>query len=529
MILNQKRFNILNAKFFYLFGFALLLASLPFSKFTLSISEFILLFTWIGEGRIVDKLRKFWQNKIAVVLISLYLLHLLGLLYTTDFKYAFSDLQIKIVILIFPIILSSIDPIEEKWFNRLLYLFVTGVFFSTIISLFVFLGYSKHVITDIRQISIYTSHIRLSLMICLSIFILIYFIINKFKTFKLLKVFIHLALIVWLVSFLALIESATGFVIIVIIGLSMIFYSAWKTKIFIYRILLISILVIITIFIGFYIHNTIDDFFVPKNSIVNTPLNTTKLGNPYLNNLKSNQIENGYYIWRNYSIAELKESWNKRSKISIDSLDKKKQPIFYTMMRYLTSRGLTKDAQGISNLTDNDIQNIENGIANIEYTKSFSIKSRAFKIFSEYENYNETKDASGYSIIMRLEFWKTAIDIIKKKPIIGVGTGDINIAFKNQYKINNTKLSTRWQLKSHNQFIAITVAFGIIGLICFFFILLYPILKIKKIDYLYIVFFLIVFISFFAEDTLETQVGVTLYAFFNSFILFIKPQFARVL
>ena len=37
-------------------------------------------------------------------------------------------------------------------------------------------------------------------------------------------------------------------------------------------------------------------------------------------------------------------------------------------------------------------------------------------------------------------------------------------------------------------------------------------------------FFIIAIVSFFAEDTLETQAGVTFYAFINSFLLFAKEK-----
>jgi hypothetical protein len=62
----------------------------------------------------------------------------------------------------------------------------------------------------------------------------------------------------------------------------------------------------------------------------------------------------------------------------------------------------------------------------------------------------------------------------------------------------------------------------VILLICFLFTLVYPFLENKNSHtILYQIFFIIIFFSLFTEDTLETQVGITLYAFFNSFLLFI--------
>ena len=157
------------------------------------------------------------------------------------------------------------------------------------------------------------------------------------------------------------------------------------------------------------------------------------------------------------------------------SFDKQGHLIEYTIIRFLTSKGLTKDAEGINSLSYKEIKYIEDGIANIEYTKKFSIKSRLFKLFSEYENYKQTSNPSGYSAIMRLEFWKASIGIVKQNIFFGVGTGDLKIAFKKQYEKMQTKLEPNWRFRSHNQFLAISVAFGIIGLLWFLFTLFYPV------------------------------------------------------
>ncbi len=88
-----------------------------------------------------------------------------------------------------------------------------------------------------------------------------------------------------------------------------------------------------------------------------------------------------------------------------------------------------------------------------------------------------------------------------------------------------SKLAPKWRLHSHNQYLSIAVAFGLIGLLWFLFTLFYPVIKLKMtFDYLYITFFIIALISFFNEDTLETQAGVTFYSFLNSFLLFARKK-----
>ena len=116
------------------------------------------------------------------------------------------------------------------------------------------------------------------------------------------------------------------------------------------------------------------------------------------------------------------------------------------------------------------------------------------------------------------------LNIIKKNPILGVGTGDISNAFNDYYEETASKLNEENRLRSHNQYLAITVAFGIIGLLWYLFSLLYPLSEKKNRNYLYIIFLAIMLLSMLTEDTLETQIGVTLFAFFNSFLVFANDR-----
>ena len=211
-------------------------------------------------------------------------------------------------------------------------------------------------------------------------------------------------------------------------------------------------------------------------------------------------------------------AWNARSDKKINSIY---DDGYGSLVRYLTSKDLRKDAEGVSQLTDDDVMNIENGIANFNYIENPGLKTRIMKIMVAYDNYADDRDANGSSVFQRVEYIKASLNIIKENPIMGVGTGDISVAFNDYYEKSNSKLTIENRLRSHNQYLAITVAFGVVGLIWFLSSMLYPLFADKKnINYLYIVFLLIMMLSMLTEDTLETQIGVTLFAFFNSFLVF---------
>ena len=172
------------------------------------------------------------------------------------------------------------------------------------------------------------------------------------------------------------------------------------------------------------------------------------------------------------------------------------------------------------NLTENDIRNIENGIANYNYIENPGFKTRIMKVMVAYNNYERNGDANGSSVFQRVEYIKASFEIIKDNPVFGVGTGIVKV-FADYYEDTNSKLKPEYRLRSHNQYLAITVAFGVIGLLWFLFSMFYPLIADKRNrNYLYMVFLFIVMLSMFTDDTLETQVGATLFAFFNSFLVF---------
>jgi len=250
---------------------------------------------------------------------------------------------------------------------------------------------------------------------------------------------------------------------------------------------------------------------------------TTRLGNPYWHDLANPQVENGNYVWLYVATDELKEAWNKRSAFDFDGKDKAGQDIKYTIIRFLTSKGYRKDAEGVSKLSDAEVRMVEDGIASIVYVEKPNFYVRVYKIFWEYNRYRITGNASGHSVMQRFEFWKASKAIIQENLWTGVGTGDLDDAFQQEYDESGSLLEQEYRWHSHNQFLAVTSAFGIIGLAWFLFGLIFPAIRLGKFpDYYYLSFFIIIMLSMLTEDTLETQAGVTVFAFFNSFYLFSK-------
>ncbi len=176
-------------------------------------------------------------------------------------------------------------------------------------------------------------------------------------------------------------------------------------------------------------------------------------------------------------------------------------------------------------LSDNDIRAIEKGTANAIFTRKFSISGQIYELLWGLDEYRKTGDPTGSSQMQRLEFWKASLGIIKENWLTGVGTGDMNEAFQQQYEKMKSKLAPDQRWRSHDQFLSIFVGFGIFGFLWFLFAILYPAVALGKFrDYFFLVFFIIAALSMITEDTIESQLGVTFFAFFYSFFLFARKE-----
>lgn len=507
-------------RYIYLFGIALVIASLPLSKATVGMGEVILFINWVMEGRLKNKFLVFFKNKTALILSSLFLLHLIGLTYTTDFNYAFFDLTVKLPLLALPLIISTAEPIGIKGLHRLLLLFIAAIVASTIASM---INYFTMDFTDIRAICTFISHIRLSLMICLSIFILMYFVFNRnvvgTQNFLFLR-FVFIIIACWLAFFLVILESITGLSILFITAFLLALVAAFRMKNKIYKTAIIALMIIIPSAVILYVGNIYKEYIANNTNTNNVLRKLTALGNPYMHDTLNTEMENGNYVYWNICRNEMEKAWNKRSSYKYDGKDRKGQGLKFTLMRFLTSKGYNKDADGVSKLIDDEVHSIENGIANVNYKRNQSLRTRIYETIWEYENVKTNANPNGFSAMQRLEYWKASICIISNHLLFGVGTGDMNIAFSKQYDIMKSPLDKNHRLRSHNQFLSFSCGFGLFGLLWFLITLIYPFfIKWVRKDFLYIVFFIVVVLSMFAEDTLETQIGLTFFAFFNTFLL----------
>ena len=521
----------------YLLGLLMVAVGLTLSPFLMGMSQFWLVLVWVFDGlctkSIKNKLSRFWHNKAAVLLAAFYLMHVVGLLWTSDFQYAMRDLRVKLPILVMPFVLSSMEPLDRKRFDFVMLVYVLSVFIATQFS---FVSYLRHNYEDVREISHFISHIRFCLNIVFSMAVIGYYLYKRrvskgkgvpsFGLKVVLDQFLMWFLLLWFAYMVYILESLSGYVILAAVVIVSAVYAflqwkksrAWHIAV---GAVALAVLVVAIVVVAHFVRPMLKVEPVDFTALEKT----TAQGNPYWHDTFHNPVEDGKYVGLYYNRMELQEAWSQRSELPFEGTTTDGESLEATLARYLTSKDLRKDAQGVMALTDEDVKNIEQGVANYNNWKHPGLRARLSSTLFEYHLYRHFNNPNGGSLSQRLEYTRASFHIIGRHPWFGVGTGDVPQAFAQSYDEIDSPLKEDYRFRAHNQYLAIAVAFGLVGLVFFLFVLFYPWLASKRNHtYLYMVFLCVILLSMFPEDTLETQAGVTLFAFFEAFLLFAKPN-----
>lgn len=502
----------------YILGFCALFFSLSVSVFVISLSQVFLGLIWLLERNYKEKLSKVSKNKYFWLITSIFFLHIIGLAYTSDFEYALNDLRIKLPILLIPFFITSLAPLSKKEIKILLYFFVAGLITSTAFSYQDYISNIGIQGFDFRYASHFISHVRLSLMIAFAMIFLLFELGNNVN--QIVHRIIAGLLFVAFGYYLYALQMMTGIIVfgVAIFILFELKYLRHSKAIFrwIAIILPIASLILVTA----YSYSIVYTFIFPKNISLNESITKTNSGNKYHFHGDNLQLENGNLVWDYLSEKEIKVEWKKRSSIGYYKMGHTGQPVRVSLIRYLTSKNVHKDSEGVLGLSDKEINAIENGVTNYLYIDEKGLSKRIYETAWELHNYLVNNDnPSGNSVAQRLEFLRAARFVIGNNWFFGVGTGDIRVELDKAYNNINSVLDEEFRHKPHNQYVTLFICFGFLGLVWFLYVLLSCIEPIKE-NYLAVAFMIIISLSMITEDTIETQVGVTLFVgFLSLFVL----------
>jgi NADH:ubiquinone oxidoreductase subunit 3 (subunit A) len=226
-------------------------------------------------------------------------------------------------------------------------------------------------------------------------------------------------------------------------------------------------------------------------------------------------------VWIYLCEEELEEEWKKISNYDYHGKADNGDLLKFTIIRYLSSKGLRKDALGLQQLDSLDIAAIESGIANHIYLNRFALYPRIYEVIWEFDRYRLGYNPNDKSLIQRYYYLKAGIAIASENLVFGVGTGDVRQAFEEYYESNDSPLRLERRRRAHNQYLTFAVAFGIPGLlICLLAIILPVFMKKRWTSFMAVIFLLTIGLSMLDEDTLETTPGAVMFGFFYALFIF---------
>lgn len=468
---------------------------------------------------IYDKFRELPFKKIFGIFCLFYLVHIAAAFYSDDLSRALDELFSKLPVVVIPLLFLSIKHITRKEKNIVLLLFVLSVLVSTLVSFYFFV---TNCFDDIRQISPFIYHISFAIFVTFSVFILLYFIQHNIVRDTRYKA-LCLLIILWFVVYqLFILKSLTG-IILLFAGFIMILlfprFFGINIRAHLARLTVIGILIIVAGFLGYSVWK-----FYSVEPVVKDELEAkTSKGNIYHHDTEIGLLESSNYVYIYLAADELKEAWNERSDLDFDGKDGRGHKLRYTIIRYMTAKGLRKDAEGLEQLTEQDIKNIESGVANPVYLKRYSIYPRIYKTIWEFDVYRKTGDFIDKSFVQRLQSIKIGSDIAKNNFLLGVGQGDVIDKYNAKYDEFDFCVPEESRITGANQLLNFIVAFGILGFLIIACSIVYPAKLMGAFsNNLFVIFFVFLLLAMLGEDTLNFQTGLSFFTFFYSFFVFLK-------
>ena len=485
---------------------------MPLWNLGMSLGQFVMAGGWLLAADLPGRVKRLIREPFFWWISGLFFLHLIGLWNTEDMTYAMKDIRVKLPLLLMALMFAGAPDLTSREYRSVFGALLTGILVSTGYGFAMAAGLTPHPVNDYRDYSHFISHIRLSLLIDVCI---VWMVLLRGNGTGSIHRWLFLFLFVWLVSYLLLIQSVTGIAILAILGLLYIIQQAIEKRRPAYtRFAAAAVLLFLSTGAFTYYYIFVDSIhyvsFHPHPDTVKTAR-----GGTYVCNLQRQDLEEGRLVWENFCEGEINQAWHLRTGKSIWDSDTLQQMYFVSVLRYLTALQLTKDYDGVMALSDKDIRNILSGKATpFEDRQRNNPLQRIHDLANEYRTWYYTGWANGQSMVQRFEYLKAAKWILSRHLLTGVGTGDLPSAYDEAYNAQHSSLQPGWRLRAHNQYMSFGVAFGVPGMIYLIFVLAWLLVyAIRHRLHLFFAFLVIAAISFLNEDTLETQAGVTFFAF----------------
>jgi len=509
----------------YFYGLILMAISLPLSIFSVTISQILLLVNWLVEGSYRKKWERFRSNPALWILLSLYLLHAIALFWSEDGGYSAKDMRVKVSLFILPLVMGTSVTLVRSQVNRVLLFFTLSVFVASMASVMALLGLLNVEVEGYRDLSLFMSHIRFSLMVVLSILIVVWYLFLDQSPITRFERLWYLVGLVWFPIFLVLLKSLSGIVILGFLAFFLLVRAVLEIRDMAIRFMVLVPVIMIPLLSIIYLGHAINKYYSFDEIHFDEIDAYTVLGNKYVNKPNLREVENGHYIWLHICDKEMKEEWEKVSDVGYLGPTSNGNTIRGTLIRFLTSKGLRKDAAGVRQLSKAEVEAVEMGVANYIYLQRFRLYPRIYEVIWEIDRYRLGYSPNEKSVVQRSLYFDAGWKIARENLLFGVGNGDVKLAFEEYYNNVNSPLEPQWRRRAHNQYLTFLISFGIPGLFICLAALIAPVFLAKRNrSFLAVGFMILMLLSMVNEDTLETSAGASFVAFFYCLFVF-GPDF----
>ena len=329
----------------YILLLCLLAIGMTTSVFATNLFLVLLVANWVADWNWKEKFYDFRHNHLLHAFLVLAAVHIVWLIGTENMSYGLFDMQKKLPLLAIPLVVLT-TPAPTLRDRRMIGISYVGTV----------------LVVSIIGLVPYISHIRFGLNVCFTMVLLVYACIKYRRPWI---YCLDILLMLWLCLFLMMLHAYTAFIILPVIAVAMLLFYGKKLTAAARWVLSLAVAAVVigTGILGLcYRH----DYF-HLQSLSTEPLKEcTVNGNPYVH-CHDGLIENGNYVHYYVCEKEMRQEWQKRSDMCIDSLTPVGYTVYPALLRYLGAMGVTKDSLGMTQLKAKDIQAIEKGIANPVY------------------------------------------------------------------------------------------------------------------------------------------------------------------
>lgn len=277
----------------YFASLCLFVVSLPSSRYFLTISELILAANWLAEADFKTKFNKLWSDKPAIAFILIYVLNVIGLLWSEDMGYAFkNDLLHKLPTLFMPLIIATSPVPDRKKIRVLLLLFISTVLVVSFIGFFNIAFRSN---LFFREASPFIPGLYFGIMLIIAAFQLP--LLVKQMTGNKMYFYLSLGISAWLIFFLFYLRALSGVASFVAVLIYLIVVLITKTNSILLKISLPAIFILLAGLAVWPMINIYKQTHAELPTDFSTLSSHTGQGTPYLHDTTTIIRENGNCIY----------------------------------------------------------------------------------------------------------------------------------------------------------------------------------------------------------------------------------------